>query len=99
MSLSKSDEKIFKVLQMLKLDVLKNAMLTHDNIASIAIKAMRECSKMKELTGSDKKETVVNLLMLLIKEHSELDLTCIELDNMIQTLYDVGVVAKKKCCF
>jgi hypothetical protein len=101
MSLSKNDEKLYRILELLKLQVNKVGELDKENLSSLTITAMREVAKLK-ITGELKKETVGNVMLLLIREYAcskeIVELSAKEIDHLIQNLYDTKVIVKKKCC-
>jgi hypothetical protein len=97
--LSKNDKQLIQILDILKLEVNKLPVLTSDNIASIIIRAMRLVEKIK-ITGDMKRSTVCNLMILLIKDYSTMDVNVSEMEQQIQALFDAKVLIKKSCtCF
>jgi hypothetical protein len=97
MSLSKSDAQLVQILDVLKLEVNKHGQITQQTLPSVCIKAMRLVERMK-ITGDLKGETVVNLIVLLLKDYSELEVIVSDVKELVQDLFDTKVIIKKKCC-
>lgn len=97
--LSKSDDHLLRILDLLKLEVHKVGTIKKENIASITIKAMRHVEGIKGQTGETKKTTVGNLVLMLLKSFdNDIDMCAGEIDDLIQDLFDCGVLVKKSCC-
>jgi hypothetical protein len=100
MSLSSNDKKLLAIMDTLKLDINKVGHLTHAKLAPTIIKAMRMVDGMSKINGQQKMATVVNLILLLIADMGTFELILTEQDiiDHVQDLFDIGVIAKKKCC-
>lgn len=100
MSVTKMDDKVYKILELMKLETNKlSDGIQNTNLSSLIIKTMRFVDKMPVL-GNTKKDTVVNILLLLINDYSneQLVISTGDLEEMIEHLYSAGILMKKKCC-
>lgn len=99
--LSKKDEHVLKILNHMKLQATKEETITFENLSSIIIKTMRLVENIKNIVGSEKKNTVVDIVILLIKQYGDenLHVEVGTLENMTESLFNTGVFnLKKKCC-
>jgi hypothetical protein len=90
----------YKVYTKLQLQVTKMSQFTPHQIPELVISGMRQLKPFKGLTGVQKREKLISLIQLLIKEHdtlNEFEGYDIEiLYSMINSLYSAGIL--KRCC-
>lgn len=89
----------FKVYTKLQLKCGKYETFTPDNLTDITICGMKAMKAFK-LPGQKKKEKLIQLIKLLVKEHYNINWQGYDLDvlhSIIDSLYDGGLV-KGGCC-
>lgn len=97
--LTKKDECVLKILTSMKIHAQKAETITYENLPSLIIRCMRLTEQLK-LVGSEKKGTVTDIMLLLLKQYADenLNIEIGTIENMIDTLHDTGVLIAKKCC-
>lgn len=98
--LTKNDENVYKILQLMKLQIHRKGDMCVDNFTGIVIRCMREVKKLK-IPPKEKKTTVANMVLLLQKEYGSelLNYAIGDIENVIEDLYACGIVSiKKNCC-
>jgi hypothetical protein len=99
--MSKKDSDILKVLNHMKLQAVKVEVITIINLPSLLIKAMRLIENVKGTIGSEKKSTVIDIILLLIQQYGEdeLSLEIGTLELMLESLFQSDILHfKKGCC-
>lgn len=96
-------DKTYKVYTTLQLKVGKMEQFTPKNLTEIVIVGMRQMQTFKkELRGVQRKEKLISVVKLLIKENGNpadwSDYNPDDLHQMIDSLYEGGIL-RKGCCF
>lgn len=95
-------DKEYKLYTTLELHIGKMPEFTPYTFTSVIILGMKLIRGFKELTGVQKKEKLINILKLLIKEHGEkeewINYEYDLINHSIDALYKGGIL-KKGCCF
>lgn len=97
----KNDEKIFNIYTKLKLEVNKYDEFKQSDVVRIVIKCMKLVNKIKDMTGQQKKESVIKIVKLLIKEYGKGNFDGYDFNlihYIIEDLYDEGIL-KRGCCW
>lgn len=93
-------DKTFKIYTTLQLKVGKMDGFTPEKITEVVILGMKQMKKFKGLTGVQKKEKLIQMIKLLVKEHGDisewLDFDTESLHSMIDSLYEGGIL--RSCC-
>lgn len=94
-------DNLYKVYTTLEILISKKDNFTPKNVTEVLITGMKMLAPIKDLSGVQKKEKLISLVKLLIKENANLsDWMTFDLDmlgNMIDQLYTSGIGHRKKC--
>lgn len=97
---AKELDKSFKIYTTLQLKIGKMDAFTPNKMTEVIICGMRAFKSFKGLTGVQKKENLIKMIKLLIKEHGApvdwMDYNTDELYDMIDSLHEAGIL--KSCC-
>lgn len=93
------DKKVFDIYDQLKLEILKYDDFKPSDILRVLIMGMRLFKPLKGMRGVDKKQRLINLMKLLIREYGGDNFDGFDLHllyYMIDDLYDNGLL-KSNC--
>lgn len=97
----KTDAKVFEVYQKMKLEVHKYEDFAPRDIPRLTILGMKLLQKLKGLSGPTKKEKLVSMIKLLIRESGHDSFEPYDSDllhYLIDDLYEGGILVKRWCC-